>query len=196
MSSSCLPSASVTPTARLALRVHPTLVHKTDVLAEVSGSFNAISVYGNSLGHALFYGRGAGQLPTASAVVADLIGVATGTTPLAFKRLNIFPDSAAAAVPLPIDQLQSRYYLRLTARDLPGVMAQVTHALGEHGISLSAIRQHEAEDSQFVPVVITTHMAREGAIRAALSEIDSLPTIQSPTVCLRVIDQPKEFAGA
>jgi homoserine dehydrogenase len=181
---------------RLALRVHPTLVHKNDVLAEVSGSFNAISVYGHALGHALFYGRGAGQMPTASAVVADLIGVATGTTPLAFQRLRIFPDSAAAAAPLPMDQLKSRYYLRLTARDVPGVMAQVTHALGEQNISLSAIRQHEAEDSQFVPVVITTHMAREGAVRAALKAIDALPMIQPPTVCLRVIDQPKEFANS
>jgi homoserine dehydrogenase len=181
---------------KLALRVHPTLVHKTDVLAEVSGSFNAISVYGNSLGHALFYGRGAGELPTASAVVADLVGVATGATALAFKHLNIFPDSAAPAVPLPMDQLKSRYYLRLTARDLPGVMAQVTHVLGEQKISLSAIRQHEAEDSQFVPVVITTHMAHEGAIRAALKAIDALPTIQPPTICLRVIDQPKEFANS
>jgi homoserine dehydrogenase len=179
---------------RLALRVHPTLVHKSDVLAEVGGSFNAISVYGHALGHALFYGRGAGEMPTASAVVADLVGVAAGTTALAFKRLNIFADSAEPVKVLPIDQLQSRYYLRLTARDLPGVMAQVTHALGEQGISLSAIRQHEAGDSKFVPVVITTHLAREGAIRAALKAIDALPTIQEPTVCLRVIDQPKEFA--
>lgn len=181
---------------RLALRVHPTLVHKNDVLAEVSGSFNAISVYGHALGHALFYGRGAGQMPTASAVMADLVGVATGTTALAFKRLNIFPDSATPAIPLPMDQLKSRYYLRLTARDVPGVMAQVTHALGEQNISLSAIRQHEAEDSQFVPVVITTHVAREGAVRAALKAIDALPMIQPPTVCLRVIDQPKEFGSA
>ncbi|HET6251510.1 MAG TPA: homoserine dehydrogenase [Tepidisphaeraceae bacterium] len=178
---------------RLALRVHPTLVHKSDVLAEVSGSFNAISVYGNALGHALFYGRGAGEMPTASAVVADLVGVATGTTALAFKQLNIFPDSAEPVMVLPMDQLKSRYYLRLTARDLPGVMAQITHALGQQGISLSAIRQHEAEDSQFVPVVITTHLAREGAIRAAVKEIDAMGTIQPTTVCLRVVDQPKEF---
>jgi homoserine dehydrogenase len=80
---------------KLALRVHPTLVHKADVLAEVSGSFNAISVYGHALGHALFYGRGAGQMPTASAVVADLVGVAMGVTPLAFEKLHIYPDSSA-----------------------------------------------------------------------------------------------------
>jgi homoserine dehydrogenase len=180
---------------RLTLRVHPTLVHKTDVLAEVSGSFNAISIYGHALGHALFYGRGAGQMPTASAAVADLVGVATGTTQLAFRRLNIFPDAAAPAKVLPFEQLQSRYYLRLTARDVPGVLAQITHALGEHGISLSAVLQREADESQYVPVVITTHLARQGAMRAALQAIDALPTIQGPSVCLRVIDQPKEFAN-
>ncbi len=179
---------------RLALRVHPTLVHKDDVLAEVSGSFNAISVYGHALGHALFYGRGAGQMPTASAVVADLVGVALGTTPAAFERLHIYPDSAPPAKVLPIEQLQSRYYLRLTARDLPGVMAQVAQALGDHHISLSAILQHEAADgSQFVPVVITTHRASEGSVRAAVKAIDALSTIEPPTVCLRVIDQPREF---
>lgn len=180
---------------RLALRVHPTLVHKADVLAEVNGSFNAISVYGHALGHALFYGRGAGQMPTASAVVADLVGVAIGATPLAFERLRIFPDSSAPASVLPIEQLRSRYYLRVTARDVPGVMAQIAQALGQQGISLSAILQRETEDSKYVPVVITTHQAREGDVRAALKSVDALQTIQPPTVCLRVIDQPKEFGG-
>jgi homoserine dehydrogenase len=178
---------------KLALRVHPALVHKADVLAEVSGSFNAISVYGHALGHALFYGRGAGQMPTASAVVADLVGVAMGVTPLAFEKLRIFPDSSAPLCPLPIEELRSRYYLRVTARDVPGVMAQVAQALGQQGISLSAILQRETQDSQYVPVVITTHLASEGAIRAALKAIDKLPTIQAPTACLRVIEQPKEF---
>jgi homoserine dehydrogenase len=177
----------------LSLRVHPTLVHKTDVLADVSGSFNAISVYGHALGHALFYGRGAGQMPTASAVVADLIGVALGTTPLAFKQLAVFPDQTAKASMLPFEQLQSRYYLRLTARDEPGVLAQVTRILGEQKISLSAILQHEVV-GQYVPVVITTHLAREGDMQAALRQLDALPTIQPPTVCLRIVDQPKEFA--
>ena len=180
---------------RLILRVHPTLVHKDDVLAEVSGGFNAISIYGHALGHALFYGRGAGQMPTASAVVADLVGVAIGTTQLAFKQLKIFPDSAAPARVLPIDQLRSRYYIRVTARDEPGVMAHITHALGQQGISLSAILQREAGESQLVPVVITTHLAQEGAIRRALKEIDASPAIVPPTVCLRVVDQPKEFAS-
>jgi homoserine dehydrogenase len=180
----------------LILRVHPTLVHKDDVMAEVSGGFNAISIYGHALGHALFYGRGAGQMPTASAVVADLVNVAIGTTQLAFRQLNIFPDSAAPAKVLPIDQLRSRYYLRVTAKDEPGVMAHVTHSLGQQGISLSAILQREAGESKLVPVVIMTHLAQEGAVRRAVKEIDASPAIVPSTVCLRVIDQPKEFSRA
>ncbi len=180
----------------LCLRVHPTLVHKNDVLADVSGSFNAISVYGHALGHALFYGRGAGQMPTASAVVADLVSVALGTTPLAFKQLRIFPDATEPANVLPIDDLQSRYYIRLMARDVPGVMAEVTEALGRDKISLSAVLQRESDEGQYVPVVITTHLAREGSMRQALKAIDSLKTIQPPSVCLRIIDQPREFGGA
>jgi homoserine dehydrogenase len=178
---------------QVSLRVHPTLVHKEDQLAQVNGSFNAISVYGHALGHALFYGRGAGRTPTASAIVADLVGLATGTMVETFRRIKIYPDEVAPVKVLPFEQLKSRYYIRLAAKDEPGVLAQVTAALGKHGISLSAVLQHETEAGQHVPVVITTHQAREGDIRAALNEIDALKTIQPPTVCLRIIDQPKEF---
>jgi homoserine dehydrogenase len=181
---------------RVALRVHPTLVHQDDVLAEVAGSFNAISVYGHALGHALFYGRGAGQMPTASAVVSDLVSVALGTAQAEFQQLRVFPDSTPAASVLPFHELQSRYYLRLMAKDVPGVLAQVTKALGDHGISLSAIHQRETDAGQFVPVVITTHLAGEGAMQAALREIDALTTISAPSTCLRIIDPPKEFGGA
>ena len=180
---------------RLALRVHPTLVHKDDVLAEVSGGFNAISVYGHALGHALFYGRGAGQMPTASAVVADLVSVAMGVTPLMFKRLKIYPDVVPPAETVPMAQTQTRYYLRLMCRDQPGVMGHVAQILGQHGISLSAIRQPETDHVENVPVVITTHRAGEGPVREALREIDRLPTIVPPTVCLRVMEPPREFAG-
>ena len=181
---------------RLGLRVHPTLIHHGDMLAEVSGSFNAISVYGNSLGHSLFYGRGAGAMPTASAVVADLVSVAMGLTQLEFQQLRVFPDTTEPASVLPFQELHSRYYLRLMAKDVPGVLAQVTKALGDHGISLSAIHQRETDAGQFVPVVITTHLAKEGAMQAALKMIDALPVIGRPSACLRIIDPPKEFAGA
>jgi len=181
--------------ASLSLRVHPTLVHKDDVLADVPGPFNAISIYGHALGHVLFYGRGAGRTPTASAVVADLVGVALGATPLTFKQLRTYPDLTPKANVLPFDQLRSRYYIRLMANDRPGVLAQITAALGRHAISLSAILQREGRDADHVPVVITTHAANEGAMQAALAEIDALPAIAPPTVCLRIVDPPTEFAA-
>ena len=181
---------------RLVLRVHPTLVHQSDVLAEVSGSFNAVSVYGNAVGHALFYGRGAGRMPTASAVVADIINVALGVTQLGFKQLNIYPDSAPEVDVVPTAELNSRYYLRLVARDQPGVLAQITTILSNQKISLSAIMQHEVNHGQFVPIVITTHLAKEGSVQKAIKEINASPAMAGPAVCLRIIDQPREFAGA
>lgn len=177
----------------VSLRVHPTLVHKTDVLADVAGSFNAVSVWGHALGHALFYGRGAGSSPTASAVVADLISVAIGASQVVFQRSNVYPDAARPTKLLPREQIKSRYYLRLAARDLPGVMAKITDVLGQAGISLSAVLQHEAPDEPFVPIVVTTHLASEGSLASALKELDALDVVQAPTVCLRIIDQPREF---
>jgi homoserine dehydrogenase len=181
---------------KLSLRVHPTLIHHSDVLAEVNSGFNAISLYGHALGHSLFYGRGAGAGPTASAVVADLVSVAMGTTGLLFKNLQIFPDTTPPVDVLPFNETRTRYYLRLTCKDEPGVLGQVTQILGQHGISLSAIRQQETHDGGVVPVIITTHTAREGDMRASLNAIDALPTIQPPTVCLRIVEHPKEFSGS
>ena len=180
----------------VSLRVHPTLVHKSDLLAQVSGSFNAISFFGHALGHALFYGRGAGRMPTASAVVSDILGVALGTTREQFRALNVFVDQTPRANVLPFDQLESRYYLRLTAKDQPGVLAAVTKVLGDQQISLASFLQHEVDGGDAVPLVLTTHQAREGAIQLALQQINALPTITAPCVCLRIIDQPKEFAQA
>jgi homoserine dehydrogenase len=179
---------------RLAFRVHPTLIHQDSALADVSGGFNAISVYGDAVGHVLFYGRGAGSMPTASAVVADLISVAIGAAPAAFSRLRIFPDTVRPAQVQPIGELRSRYYLRLLARDVPGTIAQITEVLGRHGISISAILQREDNGGKFVPIVITTHLAIEANITAALREIDELSCILPTTVRLRILEQPREAA--
>jgi homoserine dehydrogenase len=181
----------------ISLRVHPTLVNKGDQLAQVSGSFNAISFYGHALGHALFYGRGAGRMPTASAVVADLVGVALGTTPATFRSLRVFPDQTARATVLPFERLQSRYYLRLTAKDQPGVLAQVTKVLGDQKISIASFVQHEVTEGSdgSVPLVLTTHRAQEGAMQSAIRQISGLAPITGPAVCLRIVDQPKEFGA-
>jgi homoserine dehydrogenase len=179
----------------LSLRVHPTLVHKQDVLADVSGSFNAISVYGHALGHCLFYGRGAGQMPTASAVVSDIIQTALGTAALSFKQVNIFAEATTPAALLPFEELQSRYYLRVLAKDQPGVMARIASILGKYEVSISAILQHESAENNHVPIVITTHLAREGALQRAIAEINGLGVITPPVACLRIIDQPQESAA-
>jgi homoserine dehydrogenase len=134
-------------------------------------------------------------MPTASAVVSDLVGVALGTTLLQFRQLNVYFDQTPAAKVLPFEKLNSRYYLRLTAKDEPGVMAAVSTILGNQGISLSAISQHESLDAgASIPIVITTHVANEGAMQKAIGEINQLGTITAGCVCLRIIDQPKEFA--
>jgi homoserine dehydrogenase len=176
--------------------VHPTLVHKNDLLAQVSGSFNAVSFYGHALGHALFYGRGAGRMPTASAVVSDVISVAMGVTPLMFRNLHVYMDQTPPAKVLPMEQLKTRFYLRLEVKDQPGVIGAMSQILGQHGISIASIHQHETDSSDAVPVVITTHLAVEGPMRKALEQIAALPTTVRPPVSLRIMDQPKEFAGS
>lgn len=180
---------------QISLRVHPTLVHAGDVLADVAGSFNAISVWGHALGHALFYGRGAGSSPTASAVVADLIAIGTGAAAATFAHSRVFPDTARPVSLLPREEIKSRYYLRLTARNWPGTMARATEILGRRKISLSAVLQHEKlDEAGYVPIVITTHLAREGDVQEAVAELNALEIVGAPTACLRIIDQPREFA--
>ncbi|MEM8875220.1 MAG: homoserine dehydrogenase [Planctomycetota bacterium] len=175
---------------QLSLRVAPHLVHRGDVLAEVAGPFNAVSVWGDALGHSLHYGRGAGGSPTASAVVADLLGIALGTTPASFAKLSAFATNPPARL-RPIGSLRGRYYLRCQAQDEPGVMSQIAAALGSQGISLSGVMQHEAHDAT-VPIIVTTHAAEESAIDRALQAIDALDAVQGQPVKLRILDVPDE----
>ncbi|MGA2265390.1 MAG: homoserine dehydrogenase [Phycisphaerae bacterium] len=179
----------------LSLRVRPAFISKEHPLAWVSGPFNAVSVYGHATGHTMYYGRGAGGMPTASAVVADLAAVALGTAQRAFEHLAVWPDRAAAAKQLPIEAVRSRYYLRVMAEDAPGVLAQVATILGRCGISIRSVLQHEplgAGDARGVPVVITTHQAMEGHVLAALREVDALGVIKAPTVCISIVDEYPE----
>ncbi len=135
-------------------------------------------------------------MPTASAVVADTVAVALGTATLQFQQLRIFPDTSPPADVLPTEQLRSRFYLRLGAKDIPGVMGDVAAALGRNGISLSSVLQHEVSedgDMPSVPIVITTHLAREGSVRAAIKEIDTMPNVLVPTTCLPILELPSEF---
>jgi len=188
----------------LCLRVRPAFIARSDPLAWVAGAFNAVSVYGHATGHTMYYGRGAGGLPTASAVVADLAAVARGTAQQGFQSLPLWPDRTPAAVQLPAERIRSRYYLRLMCADSPGVLAQVARVLGARDISIRSVLQHEApgcdqadapvsaDPSAGVPVVITTHRAGEGDVRRALAELDALDCIKAPGVCLGIVDERAE----
>ncbi|MBN1342153.1 MAG: homoserine dehydrogenase [Phycisphaerae bacterium] len=178
------------------LRVHPAFIRRSHPLANVNRSFNAVSVYGDAVGHTLFYGRGAGRMPTASAVVADVVDVAIGNAGRTFEQLRLLNDVCEPVAYMPIEDVEKRYYFRLMVPDRPGVFARIAHVFGAHDISLSAINQHEPEasaESESVPVVVTTHVAREGNVRQALAEVSSLGVVTCPPVCIRVVEEHEEF---
>jgi homoserine dehydrogenase len=183
-------------TSGLSLRVRPVFISKEHPLAWVSGPFNAISVYGHATGHTMYYGRGAGAMPTASAVVADIVSVASGTFGSQFKQLRIWPDRCPKATQLPLEDVRSRFYLRVMALDRPGILAMVASALGRRGISISSLLQREpsqhANGTKGVPVVITTYKARDGDLTDALAEVNSLKEVVAPTVCIAIVDEHPE----
>jgi homoserine dehydrogenase len=174
----------------LELRVAPTLVKQGMPLAEVRGPYNAIRVVGDAVGDTLFYGRGAGMMPTASAVVGDLIDVVVGRAALTFRALNLWSDSAPPLRLTPSSQVRSRYYLRFMIADRPGVLAAMAQVLGAHAISIASVIQHDpgddAPENSPVPLVIMTHLAVEANMRAALAEIDNLNVVRAPSVWLGV----------
>ncbi|MEM7625358.1 MAG: homoserine dehydrogenase [Planctomycetota bacterium] len=177
----------------IALSTAPCFIAKDEQLAQVHGSFNALAVGGHAVGPTLFTGRGAGQMPTASAVVGDLLNVVSGAYPQGFAQMRLTPDLHGPAPLVEPDDLESRWYLRVDALNLPGVMAKLTAALGRRDISLSALLQHDAPHGQSddtVPVVITTHQARLGDVRAAADEIAALPEINGKPVIIRILDLP------
>jgi homoserine dehydrogenase len=181
----------------LSLRVHPSFVHDKHPLASASGSFNAVSVYGNWVGHTLYYGRGAGSKPTASAVVADLIDIATGNAGKTFEKFRVLNDVTAEPDYVPMEALKGRFYVRLTVADQPGVMAQITKLFGDRGISIRAVTQHEPDTATegSVPVVVITHVAREGDMRAALAQIASLSAVREQPVMIRIVEEQEEYGS-
>ena len=168
------------------MRVHPTFVSTDHFLSGVHGSFNAIAVDGHAAGQTVYVGRGAGGKPTSSAVLSDVLAIALGTAPLLFQRLPLLTKKKELPF-VPSSQIVSRNYLRVTALDVPGVMAQITNILSKHQISLAGINQHESKAGQSVPIVITTHEAKDGNIAKAIAEIDQLKSITANTVRIRVL---------
>jgi homoserine dehydrogenase len=171
----------------LEARVHPTMIPATSPMAAVSGVFNAVFITGDNVGNLMFYGRGAGQLPTASAIWSDTLDIARRVAH-GIPALDVeLPSVGQRPLPLrPMDEIQSAYYLRVMATDRPGVLAQVAGILGRHDISLVSVLQKGRARSEAVPVVMMTHEARERDMRAALGAIDRLPVVAGPTTMIRV----------
>ncbi len=178
---------------KISLRVHPSFITADSWLARVDGSFNAISVFGNAVGETFYYGRGAGMMPTASAVVADLIDVALGNSKSTFESLRLRPREEVKPLLEKIDDSVSRFYVRVMAKDKPGVVARYGKILGDHEISISGVLQHEGNGpSNTVPVVITTHKTQERNMAAALADMTRSDVISGKPVCIRVVDIPQD----
>jgi len=174
----------------LELHVGPQLVHSDSPLADVSGAYNAIRVVGDAVGRVWFHGMGAGRMPTASAVVADLIDTVVGRTALTFRTLELWSEQPARVMPRESETASGRYYLRFTVRDHPGVLAEITSALSRHGISIASFIQHESSKHQEdkVPLVIMTHRTNEGATQKAFKEIREFKMVAGPAVRMRILD--------
>jgi homoserine dehydrogenase len=176
---------------RVEARVHPTLVPRDHMLANVSGAMNAVYLTGDAVGPILLYGQGAGMMPTASAVVSDIIELARNLICGVPGRVPALGWEAALTTRRlikPINDLVTNYYLRFSALDQPGVLSQVSGILGKHNISIAAVIQKGREVAGTVPIVMITHEAREADARQAMAEIDELPCVSPPTVFYRIED--------
>ena len=173
----------------LELHVSPTLIRRHTPLAEVRDAYNAIRVRGSAVGPVFFHGLGAGRMPTASAVVGDVIDTILGRAAITFRTLGLWSDERETPVTTRDPaKVPGRFYLRFNVGDQPGVLAEIAGILGDHEISISSVIQHERdeEDDGIVPLVIMTHTATEGAMIRAGAEIDKLSCVRPGTARMRV----------
>lgn len=171
------------------LRVHPAFLPEEALLAKVDGVFNAVEVTGDALGPVLFYGRGAGADPTATAVMGDVMELARAVHTGCFHQVPPLGFSWGERKTRPmtgLSDIRSEYYLRFMAPDLPGTLSYLSGVLGDHGISIESVIQKGRQKGGSVPVVIQTHTATEASIRAALDIIDRSTHVTEPTVLIRV----------
>lgn len=166
-------------------RVAPCFIPSTEPLAKVDGVYNAVQVVGDLTGTVLFQGRGAGADPTSSAVVADLLDLSHAIVLGNHERKYWGPDAELPV--LGLEALETRYYIRVDVWDQPGVLAQIARSLGDHGVSIAAVNQKEADTGRkTAELVIMTHRAREGSVQIALAEIQALPVVARVSAILRV----------
>ncbi len=172
----------------LELRVHPTMIPVGHLLAQVKGAYNAFYLTGDSVGKVMLYGLGAGQMPTGSAVVADICDIA-----MASDAGNA-PSGMSGLLPLrkrPIETLSSRYYFRFSAKDQPGVLAGIAGVLGQHNISIESCVQKARGQKDDVPIVMLTHEAMERDVQNALAQLDQLDIVTARTTVIRIEEGKK-----
>lgn len=182
----------------LELRVHPTMVPSDELIAEVEGVDNAIFVVGDAVGQTLYSGKGAGQLPTASAVVSDLIDIGRNLMAGAVGRVSptgYRPDGRHSLRVRPMAEIESVYYLRFQAYDRPGVLSKIAGVLGHHGISIASVIQKSRALGAAVPLIMRTHRALELSVRRALAEIDAGRDVAGRTVLMRIEGEKDGDAG-
>jgi homoserine dehydrogenase len=179
--------------AGIELRVHPTLVPNKRLIANVEGAMNAVMVHGDAVGTTLYYGKGAGSEPTASAVIADLVDItrmATATAAQRVPHLAFQPDAMNTMPVLPMGDVVTSYYLRLRVADEAGVLAQVTGIVANAGISIDAVLQREADEvggegATSTDLIILTHDCKESTMNAAMAQMQALKTVLAPIVRIR-----------
>ena len=176
-------------------RVHPTMIASDNILSSVRGSLNAITISADAVGDLFISGHGAGMMPTASAVISDIVDIArnilnrsTGRVPLlAYQMADI------QQIPvIPIDRISTHYYIRFSAMDQPGVLSKISGILGNHGISIKSVQQKGRKQKGSVPIVMMTHRAKESAMKQALAEIALLNVISHPPTLIRIEDKNDE----
>lgn len=176
-------------------RVHPTMIPFDNLLSNVNGSLNAITISGDAVGDILLYGHGAGMMPTASAVVSDVVDLARNLLSGIKQRIPVlsYQREKIRRIPvLPIDDIFTRYYFRFSAADRPGVLSKISGVLGSHGISIKSVHQKGRKSEGSVPIVMLTHLAKEADVKKALLEISSIEVVNDRPVLIRIEDKDEQ----
>jgi homoserine dehydrogenase len=168
------------------LRVHPTMIPEEYLISKVDGPFNAVYIEGDATGSTLYYGRGAGDMPTGSAVVSDIVDIARNIRKNAIGRVPIMTRTLRDLRIKTMDDVVSKYYFRFSALDRPGVLSKISGILGNYNISIASVIQKGRRVGEAVPLVVLSHEAKEKDVRQALREIDRLPVVMDKTIFMRV----------
>jgi len=176
---------------RVEARVHPTMIPEGNLLSTISGSLNALNISGDAVGDVMLYGHGAGMMPTASAVVGDVVDIARNLSRGAAGRVplrSFQPDKIGRIPIVSVDELVTHYYFRFTVKDQPGVLSTISGILGEYGISIQSVQQKGRKSSGAVPVVMLTHRAREADVQKAFRRIEALDVVDEKPMLIRLED--------